>query len=400
MRLMGMRDGNTALDGLLHAVWSTPEGMPAVVRAGDRSGRSDRFQCIPSVGRARMLVPVGTREAWSVTTANLSLRRPRQRFGRSALAAFLATNVPRLVLRRSHISIAVDDGRTPSFLQALQEGWRRDVAGIGLSVRAPTPNYKPSLVAVDASGAVIGYAKVGWNDVTRARLRREAAALNSMSQRAGHDLRVPEVEAELNWNGRYVLVVRPLPRAARPYPRRAAAPLTLVRSTLADPQRPELDVRTLADRLSSSIAENSPGALADAAHEFGERLGALHGGCRLPCGIRHGDWVPWNLGTARARLWAWDWEYAEDDSTPLLDVAHWHMQVARFVEQLSVGAAFGALDNRLTSDLAKLGLDRDVSRAVSDLAALELTQRQALLAAGTGIWREGLRSSLRSLLSR
>jgi hypothetical protein len=401
MRVVGMRDGDTALDDLLRAVWATSEGtMPQVVRGGTPRGRSDQFLCLPRFERCRLLVPVRTREAQAVTTANLPLRRPRQRLGRSVLAALLATSASRLVFGRNSISIEVDDRQTPSLLSALRMGWRRDVAGIGLSVRATTPNYKPSLVAVDASGTVIGYAKVGWNDVTRTRLCREAAAMTKMGKREGHDLRVPDVEAELTWNDRYVLVVRPLPRAARPYPRKASAPLALVRSALADPQRSDIDVRTLADRLSASIDESAPGPLADTARTFAERVGRRYEGCRLTGGIRHGDWVPWNLGTARAQLWAWDWEYAEEDSTPLLDVAHWHLQVARFVEHLTVEEAFAALDSRLGPDLARLRLHQDTSGAVRDLAALELTERQAVLAAGTGIWREGIRSSLRSLLSR
>lgn len=396
------RDEQKGLLGLLGAVWSSPTGELPQVATGAAAARAtgaDHFLCLPSPRRARLLVPAGeTGNARSVIAANLALRPLRQRAQRRFLSVVLGTGLPRQLLRGCRLSVAVAEPATLTLMAALRQEWRGDVVGIGLSVREVTPNYKPSLVAVDAAGTVLGYAKIGWNDGTRARLEVERAALERLSDMESPGLLAPEIEADFSWNGRRILVVRPLPSSARAYPRRSAAPLALVTTSLADPAGRSVEAATLAQNLSAAIDRVKNGSLADAAGSFGERFAARHRGCTLPGGLRHGDWVPWNLGTAQGRLWAWDWEYADDQSTPMLDVAHWHLQIARFVENHTIPVAFARLEERLSTNLAAIGIGGETVAVLRDLAVLDLAERSAALAADTGIWRPGMLEQLLTLL--
>jgi hypothetical protein len=43
--------------------------------------------------------------------------------------------------------------------------------------------------------------------------------------------------------------------------------------------------------------------------------------------IVHGDFAPWNLRTHRGRISAFDWEYGELDGLPLMDEAHFTLQL-------------------------------------------------------------------------
>ena len=63
------------------------------------------------------------------------------------------------------------------------------------------PNLKPVLRTMKSpEGAVLAYAKLGWNPLTRALVQNEAAALRAWSQASPRSLSVPQLLFEGVWN--------------------------------------------------------------------------------------------------------------------------------------------------------------------------------------------------------
>ena len=60
---------------------------------------------------------------------------------------------------------------------------RRDLA-VAISVGQVRPQIKPILHVSTTSGQVLGHVKVGWNEVTRTLVRREAASLAALADGA------------------------------------------------------------------------------------------------------------------------------------------------------------------------------------------------------------------------
>src|SRR5205807_7669369 len=48
----------------------------------------------------------------------------------------------------------------------------------------------------------------------------------------------------------------------------------------------------------------------------------------IPCGVSHGDFVPWNTRRQDGCLFVFDWESASWDAPLLADIFHFHTQVA------------------------------------------------------------------------
>ena len=71
--------------------------------------------------------------------------------------------------------------------------------------------------------------------------------------------------------------------------------------------------------------------------EFGERaLERAHrelDAVTIPCGIMHGDFVPWNTRLDNGRLFAFDWESAAWDVPLLWDAFHFHVQLADLLKR-------------------------------------------------------------------
>ncbi len=102
-----------------------------------------RYAVVPSVARARFLLPLG---------------RPGALSGADRGGA----------------------GRARSGGGAARRAGRAELGTpvhAAFGVRPPDPNHKPTLQLFDDRGEPRGYAKIGWNDATRALVTAEAAAL-------------------------------------------------------------------------------------------------------------------------------------------------------------------------------------------------------------------------------
>jgi hypothetical protein len=153
------------------------------------------------------------------------------------------------------------------------------------------------------------------------------------------------------------------------------------------------------------LADGATGAVAAGCAEAGRAvraaaaLRARYGEVAMEFGHWHGDWVPWNLGTHRGRLVAWDWEHHAADVPVGFDLAHHGFQRALTLDGVPAAAATEAAAAALAGYGPVLGLDASAQRAVLDCYLLELWLRTWRIAdAGAG-WNTLLHPHLLDVLA-
>jgi hypothetical protein len=201
---------------------------------------------------------------------------------------------------------------------------------VGVLLGTRRVNQKPVLQVYDLAGELLGYAKVGHNDLTAALVRREASALASIGSRHPRSFRVPEVLHHGPWAGLEVLVMsaltttprREVPPATRLEAMREVAGLgvtttvALGESGFWSRLRREIDV----------LSDQPDGArLAAGADLLEER----HAADPVSLGGWHGDWGAWNMGMGPGGLQIWDWERFDPEVPVGFDGLHFDAQRVR-----------------------------------------------------------------------
>lgn len=224
-------------------------------------------------------------------------------------------------------------------------------------------------------------------------VRAEADALRTLPRGGGHFPAVPGLLRELTWGDLAVTLVEPMPvgvrRLARPERPEVAAMLAVARrgGPPAAP-RPLAGSPFLADLTARAGRAGGPVVAALAA------LADRDGTTTLEFGHWHGDWVPWNLGAYRGRLFAWDWENSGSGRPAGFDLAHQAFQCALSPHGRPVAEATGAMTAVLERYGPAFGLDSARRPLIADAYLVELWLRTAGLAAGGAGWSEKLHPAL------
>ncbi|MEU5725383.1 hypothetical protein [Micromonospora sp. NPDC047738] len=359
-----------------------------------------RYAVVPSMERAKFLLPLPSRRVGAASTlAYNALRPPRVRVNRFAVGVLAGLGATQLA-RMPVLTVAVPATADPAEL--LLTAYLARIEGrplhAAIGIRPPDPHHKPTLQLFDGRGAARAYAKVGWNEATRAMVRAEADALRELPRGAGEFPEVPRLLRELAWGDLAVTLVEPMPagvrRLARPERPEVAAMLAVARrgGPPAAP-RPLADSPFLADL--TARAGRAGGPVVPALAALADRDGTT----TLEFGHWHGDWVPWNLGTHRGRLFAWDWENSGTGRPVGFDLAHQAFQSALSLRGRPVAEAAGEMTAVLERYGAVFGLDPARRRLVADVYLVELWLRTAELAAGGGGWSSKLHPTLLHLLA-
>ena len=349
-----------------------------------------RYAVVPSLERARFLLPLGSRRvtAASVLAYN-ALRPPKVRASRAAIG--LLARVGALGLTRAPVlSVHAPDGAELLWdhLAGLL-GEPRLHAAIG--IRPPDPHHKPTLQLFDDAGRPRGYAKIGWNDGTRAMVRAEAAALTSLATGDGLP-ETPRLLLHTRWHDREVAVVEPMPGDVR---------------RLRDPDQPRLAAMLAVARRGGPPAPARPvGAFlagwrrraAPAIEPAIDALEARDEGLLLEFGDWHGDWVPWNMARHRGGLIVWDWENSGTGVPVGFDLAHQAFQTALSGNGWPAAECAAAVDAALTEHGPALGLSPAARRFVADAYLIELWLRTYELSADGAGWNPKLHPALLHVL--
>jgi hypothetical protein len=382
-----------------------------------------RYAVVPSVDRARFLLPLGPRRVTAASVwAYNALRPPRVRvpralLGLAARTGLLAATGPAVLTVSAPADATAADGLTLVDHLAAQLGGHSWYAAFG--VRPPDPNHKPTVQLFDSRGRPQGYAKIGWNGATRALVRAEAAALSqvaSVSGVGGHPV-VPGLLTAGDWAGQAVTVVEPLPARIRGVGPGAAVQVAAAlavarRGGTAAPAQPLTGsafltrLRDLAGRAAGETTAAGPAAVAAdlqagrralaAVHRLADRYGAV----RVEFGHWHGDWVPWNLGRHAGQLVAWDWEHSSRDVPVGFDLAHDAFQRSLVLRGEPAAVAARAVDGQLEGLAGVLDLDLEQRRMIVQSYLIEMWLRTWRLAAGGAGWNRALHPALLDVIER
>jgi hypothetical protein len=365
----------------------------------------ERFAVLPSARTPRLLVPLDSRRV-----AAASLRRfdagvgGAARTARRLAATGMSLGAAQLVLR-DRLLVTVpkggSDDLTGSVPGHLAAALGRDDLQVAVYLGIPRPNRKPVLQVMDRRGALVAYAKVGWNDLTRSLVRTEASALEALEAEPATTFIAPRLLHAGSLPGREVLAMTPLPASA------------LARGPAASGELP-MDATEEIANLTGTVEENLVGsafwaAIGARAGSAGARSGpevrdrlstaidavnARGAGAGLRYGTWHGDWAPWNMARGGGRLFVWDWERSGRPVPVGFDVAHFHHQVLTDARGPRPAAeVVGTMRAAADRDLAALGVPAGHRELVTALYYLELFLRYDEATAGGGTTPDALHAS-------
>jgi Phosphotransferase enzyme family len=197
------------------------------------------------------------------------------------------------------------------------------------------PNRKPVLQILTPEGDILGYAKLGWNEMTRALVRNEALVLEELARSGeGRSFGTPEVIHSGDCGDLVVLVMAPVSPTGWLRARPSRAELEEVARDIAarGPMSRERlgasdfwqETRARLERLRDSLRATRYEVL----DELVSRLEQRYGDVEVPFGDWHGDWTQWNMARDRSRLMIFDWERSGRRVPVGIDAAHYDFDFA------------------------------------------------------------------------
>jgi hypothetical protein len=340
-RAEAFEEGSSALDWVVTLLW----GRGAVVHHTQDhvTDPSRSFHVLPDRSRPRVLIPAGSRIAGSVALRQFNdsmsqFARFRKAAASSALGLGLASWMggDRVWIEPSRIA---GDGQEIGML--LSEIFRRTdlhvSVALGPSLR---PNVKPILQVITDSGDVLGYVKVGWNDLTRRLVENEARVVQAWQERPPATFHVPRLVYEGTWNDLGITVVAPVAQHVVRRGRRNALPPIEVILEIAQQVEPAslagAYLRDLRARVaSSSLSDPDQGRVVRMLAGFEERVSSAI----VPFGAWHGDFGPWNMSRSKGGLSIWDWERSSSVVPLGFDILHFGFQVSYAIQGSSITTA-------------------------------------------------------------
>ncbi len=393
-----------------------PWGPSGVLARLKRTQRADidpqrlvaqRYALVPNTAHARFLVPLRSRAAALASLLRYNrLRDARTATARAGLAAVglaggMDTACDHLVITVAS-TLPAQHYSEHLLLSRLQVELQQPSLCAGIGVRPLDPNSKPTLQLFTDGGKPAGYAKIGWNQATRALVDNEAATLRALPA-SMTQLHIPTVRWSGTWQGRSVTVTSALPAGISRHPNPDKPPVAAVLLEFAG--QPQRD-RTLVDtdywqelmQEVPAIHDDEPD-LGNALSRYLMALRQRHGQARVAMARWHGDWVPWNMGYRHDRLYVWDWEHSHPSAPLGFDLAHWWFQVAFVLRQAYLAPALAKVRARCAAGWPELDLSPSQGTIVADLYLAELARRTSRLHRGGGGWNPGLYPALLAALS-
>ena len=320
---MSPRD-DAALQDLVTALWGNETTLLRSRRSAGRPAGTTLYGVIPRADRPRLLVPMAPRRVASQALRHYPTSKRTVRVlrvlaggppapdwgpGSSSPARLPPSAAPRHLSRQLADAVGVSDVR------------------FSVSVDLERPHCKPTLRLMSDRGRILGFAKVGWNDLTRGLVRKESEVLERLhSLPTATSFDIPRILATVQHDDLFVLVLSPLGGARGPGPPPKELPVTPTAelASLSPLDEAKLTESDYWLRLTRRVtAHGADPFLTGVAAEIESRYGATP----LTFGLAHGDWVPWNMGLG-TRVSVWDWERASFCDPAGFDAAHFLLQVA------------------------------------------------------------------------
>lgn len=354
-------------------LWPAPWEAPEVTRSRHRPVPDHRDAYIfPSRRRPRLLVPADLPGSSTMLRRLGSDRSQLAGPARSVLAWSVRSRALALT-RWPMLRVRATDPDADSIEHHLAESLGAEVR-VGVLLGTRRVNQKPVLEVFRLDGSILGYAKVGHNELTAALVRREADALATVSGLLPHSFSLPRVLHHARWSGLEVLVMSPLTTTGRTVTRTARLSACREIAGLSDTHRSPLGATGFWShrRDDAALLAGTPDGprLWSAVRALEES----HGADVLTFGGWHGDWGHWNMAMGDHALQVWDWERYDAEVPVGFDALHFAAQSVRPGERDASRQEAAFLD-AVPDALSELGVHPPDHELTLRLYLLEMSLR-------------------------
>jgi hypothetical protein len=373
---------NTGLDWACRLLFGSG-GPVEVRRRGERApagfGRVEAYLALPRAANPRLLVPLGSPQAAATALArNHDATSKKARLARAALGVGMTLGLTQRLADR--VDVFLDPALSPAERsQHILTEHLRDIFGRGdlemaVILGVPRLNRKPVLQVLASDGAVVGYVKAAWNDLTAGLVRNEARVLADLAKAKPASFVPPAFVAAGPWGDLELIAASALPNAARPDPAQVFDPPMAVIAEIAGlwgrSTAPLADSPYWAGVRQRLAARDSSDVLQRAVDWIERR----HGHEEIAFGAWHGDFTPWNMARLDGETYVWDWERSATAPAGL-DLFHFLFQgVCRF-DHRAPAAAVEICSERTPALLSALDVPPATEPALWLLYRLELLLR-------------------------
>lgn len=341
-----------------------------------------KFRCLPVKGGRGYLLPEDRHAA--VNGLDLyNAQSWKAKAVKAPLANAFISRISRFVLKSVNVIVSRDvqsDERGDILLfEHLKDVIQQKDLHFALSLGTPGACRKPVLQINSSEGAVLGYVKSGWNELTNSLVRNEADTIEKLSGLSIDSFRTPSILYTGWWHDRYVTIQSPPEGGVSPAPGILTSQYVEALSELAGLGKARIPLRESGywRDLLKRVKGVKNGYYRTLLEEKGiPRIEEALSGAPLPLHMSHGDLAPWNAYACGGRLFLYDWEYSREDRPPGWDLFHFIFQTNSFLKkrnpaELTSGVLNDSYNNLSKPYWEKLGVDKDMLRALFLLYVLE-----------------------------
>jgi len=303
----------------------------SIGRVGPASGHLvEEFVVVPNVRKPRLLLPAGAPRAAATAVRHYSEPRSRQaKIRLELLALSMRVGFGRALMRDRVQVRGSDDGSADTIESYLTAALGMPVR-VSLHIGPARANRKPVLSLLSQVGELLGFAKIGINDLTRRLVLAEQASLAVLAGASWRYTTVPTLLHAGRWRELEVLVQSALPIGR---PRVPMSPDRLTQSMIEVASVGGMTEQRLVGSsywhtLSARLQELEPGQDTIALHEAAAVLADRGADAVLRMGAWHGDWTPWNMASVVDTILLWDWERFTGPVPLGFDAVHYRLQRA------------------------------------------------------------------------
>lgn len=283
------------------------------------------FCLIPSASNPRWLIPLKNHQLF---IASLALYQP------SLLRAKVIKRLTILFARLGIADLFVKDRlyfeRDDEFVKKI---FNKNDLYYAIFTGTEGSHRKVTVQVMDEKGRILGYIKVADSDKIDALLKNEAEILRDLSKLEVEIGLFPEVLYYGSADNVNILVLDTLKSSKSTYSSRLSEKhIEFLAEVFNKTSHKEIlfsessFFNGLKDRVRRLEDEKLGGAEKGAYQRALDYLERKLGNEKLPFGLCHRDFTPWNTFFHNGKLYVFDWEYSKREYPPLMDVFHFIVQ--------------------------------------------------------------------------
>ncbi|MEW6053098.1 MAG: phosphotransferase [Nitrospirota bacterium] len=305
-----------------------PGGIP-------HDSKNEKYSILPSVKNPRWIVPVFDKKLF---ISSLALYQP------SLLRAKILKQLAILTARGGFTNI----GKKPAVYfrkndDAIKKIFGRDDLYYAIFLGTEGCHKKITIQVMNSGGDILGYIKVSGNKDVDELLKNEAGILEDMRNLSLNNGLFPEVLYHGPVKGVDILVLDTLKSAHSKYDSNLSdahidfLAEIFLKTSMVIKYRESKFAKRLKERVRDLEVEKLRNSEDERLRELGKIRDFIEekiGNELVPFGLCHRDFTPWNTFFHDGRLYVFDWEYAEREYPPMLDIFHFIVQDGILVRHL------------------------------------------------------------------